>query len=82
MSKLTLTEKGYGFPLQFWVRAIRCGLRIREIPVPLIYIDPNRCFGGNLDNASVRMKHYAAIIERELRHDVGKDTADSICSQG
>src|SRR6185503_15207738 len=49
MARLPLTETGYAFPLQFWVQAVRQGLRICELAVPLIYVDPKRAFGGSLD---------------------------------
>src|SRR5574340_1104068 len=42
---LRLTVAGYAFPIQFWVQAVRAGLRIREIPIKLIYHDPTRRFG-------------------------------------
>lgn len=65
--RLTLDESGYAFPLQFWVQAAAAGLRIREIPVSLIYNDPNRTFGGPLDNDAIRLAHYRDVFERELR---------------
>jgi len=51
MRKLNLTETGYAFPLQFWPQAYEAGLRIKEVPVRLIYNDPTRHFGGLLDDA-------------------------------
>ncbi len=66
LKKLTFTENGYGFPLEFIIRAVRMNLVIHEVPVPLIYVDPNRCFGGTLDDPDVRMGYYMKIIEREL----------------
>ncbi|HVW37461.1 MAG TPA: glycosyltransferase family 2 protein, partial [Pirellulales bacterium] len=42
LSKLHLTETGYAMPLELWVQAAHAGLRIRELPVPLIYLDENR----------------------------------------
>jgi dolichol-phosphate mannosyltransferase len=73
LSGLGLNEQGYGFPLQFLIRSIRTGLRVREIPVPLIYIDPTRCFGADLDDPTTRIRHYREIIERELGYDISKD---------
>lgn len=70
---LELTEKGYGFPLQFWIRAARAGLKIREIPVPLIYHDPNRNFAGCLEDPQYRFSYYIEIIERELGCNVGQN---------
>jgi hypothetical protein len=42
-------------------------LRIKEIPVRLIYNDPNRHFGGLLDDAAVRLGHYKDVFTRELK---------------
>jgi glycosyltransferase involved in cell wall biosynthesis len=64
--RLKLSEDGYAFPMQFWVQAVAHGLRIREIPVKLIYNDPNRSFGGPLDNPSVRLGHYRRVLHCEL----------------
>jgi dolichol-phosphate mannosyltransferase len=66
LRRLDLNEPGYAFPLQFWVQAAAHGLRIIETPVPLIYNDPNRSFGGSLDNAPLRQRHYLEVFEREL----------------
>lgn len=64
---LKLDVDGYAFPMQFWVQAVAQGLRIREIPVKLIYNDPKRSFGGPLDDAGVRIAHYRCVLHRELR---------------
>jgi hypothetical protein len=66
LKKLSLDESGYAFPLQFWVQAAAQGLRISEIPVRLIYNDPNRSFGGPLDDAAIRLQHYCEVFRREL----------------
>jgi len=65
-AELDLTESGYAFPLEFWVQVIAGGLRVKEIPVSLIYNDPNRYFGGDLDDADVRYSHYLDVFERAL----------------
>jgi dolichol-phosphate mannosyltransferase len=65
MRKLRLDEPGYAFPMQLWPRAVHAGLRITEIPVRLIYNDPTRHFGGQLDDAGVRLKHYLDVLKRE-----------------
>ena len=67
MRKLPLTETGYAFPLQLWPLAHAAQLRIKEIPVRLIYNDPTRHFGGLLDDAAVRLQHYKDVLHRELR---------------
>lgn len=64
--RLSLDVDGYEFPMQFWVQAVARGLRIREIPVRLIYNDPSRSFGGPLDNAVSRLDHYRDTMHREI----------------
>ncbi len=66
MRKLTLTEKGYAFPLQLWPAVWAAGLRITEIPVRLIYNDPHRSFGGVLDDAQHRLQHYLHVFRAEM----------------
>jgi len=63
---LALDVDGYDFPMQFWVQARAHGLRIREIPVRLIYNDPNRSFGGPLDDPVRRLDAYRCTLHREL----------------
>ena len=63
---LKLDEKGYAFPMQLWPRVAKAGLRLKEIPVRLIYNDPNRYFGGKLDDAAFRLQHYLSVLRREL----------------
>ena len=65
MRRLNLTETGYAFPMQLWPQAHKAGLRIKEIPVRLIYKDPNRQFGGLLNDASHRLAHYLDVLKRE-----------------
>jgi len=66
LAKLNLTETGYAMPLELWVQAAKHGLRIREIPVPLIYLDEDRSFGGALDAADHRLKYYREVISRAI----------------
>jgi dolichol-phosphate mannosyltransferase len=66
--ELELDVDGYEFPMQFWVQAAHRGLRISELPVRLIYNDPERCFGGPLSDAANRRALYEATLERSLRH--------------
>jgi dolichol-phosphate mannosyltransferase len=61
---LDISEPGYAMPLELWVQAKYCGLRIVELPVPLIYLDEKRSFGGALDDAQRRLAHYREVIER------------------
>jgi glycosyltransferase involved in cell wall biosynthesis len=67
MRKLRLTETGYAFPMQLWPQVCEHRLRLTEIPVRLIYNDPTRHFGGQLDDAGVRLRHYVEVLNGELR---------------
>ncbi len=66
-ARLSLDVHGYDFPMQFWVQAAAHRLRIGEIAVPRIYHDPNRSFGGDLDDPSIRLAAYRDTFRRELR---------------
>lgn len=63
---MPITVPGYAMPMQLWVQAWRAGLRIRELPVPLIYNDRTRNFGGVLDDPAVRLEHYLEVFEAEV----------------
>jgi len=64
---LRLKETGYAMPIELWVQAVAAGLEIIELPVPLIYLDESRSFGGELDNAATRLNHYYDVLERSLK---------------
>ena len=66
LKKLQLEVAGYAIPLQFWVQAAAHDLRIREVPIRLIYNDPNRSFGGPLDDPTHRLTHYREVFDAEL----------------
>ncbi|NIA22517.1 MAG: glycosyltransferase [Anaerolineaceae bacterium] len=66
LRKLSLVETGYSMPLQLWIQAARADLRVVEIPVKLIYKDPNRTFGGDLDDAQRRLRYYLDTLSREI----------------
>jgi dolichol-phosphate mannosyltransferase len=66
MARLTLTETGYAFPMQFWPQVWHHKLRLTELPVRLIYNDPTRHFGGKLDDACERLRHYLEVLEAEV----------------
>ena len=61
---LRLTESGYGMPLELWVQAAHAGLKVIELPVPLIYLDEKRSFGGVLDDAATRLEYYHLVLDR------------------
>jgi dolichol-phosphate mannosyltransferase len=62
LSRLRITETGWGMPLQLWVQAAHLGLRIKEVAVPRLYLDPNRAFGGVLNDAEERLAYYHRVI--------------------
>lgn len=62
LEKLRITESGWGMPLQLWVQAARLGLKIREVGVPRLYLDPNRAFGGVLNDEETRLAYYRKIL--------------------
>ena len=61
-----ITDDGYAMPLQVWVQAVQHQLKIVEAPVPLIYLDESRAFGGSLDDATYRLNHYRAVFVAAL----------------
>jgi dolichol-phosphate mannosyltransferase len=63
---LTLTEDGYAMPLEFWAQAAARGLEIIELPVPLIYLDQERSFGGSLDDGRRRLQVYRDVLDRAI----------------
>jgi len=64
LEALRITETGYAMPLEVWVQAAAAGLSIVEVPVPLLYLDLSRSFGGALDDADTRLAHYRAVLDR------------------
>ncbi len=66
LERFDITDDGYAMPLQVWVQAVAHGLSIIEVPVPLIYLDESRAFGGALDNGEYRLAHYRRVFESAL----------------
>ena len=67
LPKMTITETGYAMPLELWVQASCQKLVVTEVAVPLIYLDENRTFGGNLDDGETRLKYYHSVINKALQ---------------
>src|SRR5262249_49424575 len=63
LARFCITETGWGMPLQLWVQAAKARLRIKEVGVPRVYLDPNRAFGGVLNDAAERLAYYRRIID-------------------
>lgn len=64
--RLALSEPGYGINFQIWARASKLGLRVAEVPVPVIYPEVARPIGGGLDDPEVRFTYYEGVVLREL----------------
>lgn len=82
--RMQITENGYGMPLELWVQAACLKLRIHELAVPLVYLDPNRSFGEKLDDADARVAYYQSVIDRALeianrRFDCGLQRRKPVC---
>ena len=64
LESLVVSETGYAMPLEVWVQAAAAGLAIVELPVPLLYLDLARSFGGALDDAATRLAYYRRVLDR------------------
>lgn len=74
IAQFDVTDDGYAMPLQIWVQAAQHGMTIEEVAVPLIYLDESRAFGGSLDNADYRLRHYRQVL-RDAIAKAGLTTA-------
>jgi dolichol-phosphate mannosyltransferase len=66
LAELEITEPGYGMPLELWVQAAYHRLRVVEVPVPLIYLEEKRSFGGSLDDGRRRLEYYHQVLDRAI----------------
>jgi dolichol-phosphate mannosyltransferase len=81
LARLNLTETGYAFPMQLWPQAALAGLTVEELPVPRIYNDPSRTFGGQLDDPEKRLRHYVEVLRREIHQPAVALTAGNMSRQ-
>lgn len=82
MRRVRLDVPGYAFPMQLWPQVAAAELRITELPVRLIYNDPNRSFGAHLDDANHRLKHYLEVFNEETRRafaPIAAEPLESCC---
>jgi hypothetical protein len=42
-------------------------LRVIEAPVPLIYLEEERSFGGSLDDSVKRLAYYHSVVDRAMQ---------------
>jgi len=66
LQRLRITDPGYAMPLQLWVQAAAANLTVIEIPVPLLYLDLERSFGGSLDHAETRLRYYNQVLDAAI----------------
>jgi dolichol-phosphate mannosyltransferase len=66
LAKFHITEPGYGMPIEVWVQAAYHKLRIVELPVPLIYLEEERSFGGSLDDGRKRLEYYHRVLDKAI----------------
>jgi dolichol-phosphate mannosyltransferase len=84
LNQLDVSEAGYAMPLELWVQAAAAGLSIIELPVPLVYLDEKRSFGGALDDAATRLEYYHLVLDRSLAAHLphgGKLWTGTICEE-
>lgn len=81
IADMRFAESGYAMPLELWVKAAAAKLKIVEMPVPLIYLDEKRSFGGVLDDGETRLTYYRKILDEAMAKAAEPPTA-SRCSQG
>ena len=85
LPKLIVAEPGYAMPLELWVRAAHHRLHVVELPVPLIYLEEERSFGGALDDADARLAYYHQVLDRAIeavKRDTGAVGAQPRSSRG
>ena len=85
LRQLDLRENGYSMPLELWVQAAMASLTIIELPVPRIYLDESRSFGGVLDDAATRLQYYHLTLDRSIAAAQAggrKLPAGSVCGEG
>jgi dolichol-phosphate mannosyltransferase len=81
LAKLNITEHGWGMPLQLWVQAARQGLRVKEIGVPRLYLDPTRAFGGVMNDPTERLAYYRRVLDAAERKFPAPAACDRPCRE-
>lgn len=66
LSHMRIQDSGYAMPLELWVQAACLKLNVIELPVPLIYLDESRSFGGSLDDVEHRLAYYREVLDRSF----------------
>ncbi len=66
LATLSIREPGYGMPIELWAQAAYHQLQVVEVPVPLIYLDEKRSFGGSLDDGQKRLEYYHRVLDQAI----------------
>jgi glycosyltransferase involved in cell wall biosynthesis len=83
LKRLQIQEPGYAMPLEVWVQAAAAGFKVIELPVPLIYLDEKRSFGGVLDNGQTRLEYYHLTLDRAIAAiEDGRFCVGATCGDG
>ncbi|MEX0936543.1 MAG: glycosyltransferase family 2 protein [Pirellulales bacterium] len=85
LADVELRDEGYAMPLELWVQAAHLGLRIVELPVPLIYLEEERSFGGSLDDGRTRLAYYREVLDRAMAAIGAQSRSadpEALCGQG
>lgn len=82
LGDLDITIPGYAMPLQLWIQAAQQNWNVVEHPVPLVYLDEERSFGGSLDDAEIRLQHYRDVLNTELARQGMKQRFTADCGHG
>jgi dolichol-phosphate mannosyltransferase len=80
LARLHITERGWGMPLQLWVQSARLELRVKEIGVPRLYLDPNRAFGGVMNDPEQRLAYYRSVLVSAERDELPVLRTSSWCA--
>jgi dolichol-phosphate mannosyltransferase len=72
LRKLNLTEKGYAWPFQLWIQAARASLRIKEIPIALIYFPSDEDSQAESRLVRKMVHHCQWVMQREMSSEEPK----------
>ena len=66
LRRLPVTETGYGMFLQMAILAWQQSVAVRDIPVPLVYLDEARNFQSQFRDTRNRLAYYNSVIDAAL----------------
>lgn len=69
LRKLHLTEKGYAWPFQLWIQADRAGLRVKEIPIALVYFQSEEDSQAEPKLIKKTVSYCRWVMQREMRSE-------------